>query len=194
MDLSNLLQPIVESLSPLSEIGEGVRGRGSRALVGAGDNAKPAVIAALARDATTPTLIVVPKSSRIGDLYEELSFWLGPEHARRLRQYPQRDILPYERAPDDPWDIRARLETISALHTSGESGSPSPRKERGLGGEVTPPPIILASVEGIAQRTLSPAAVRDAVSRIRPPPHPAPHHPRLRRRHRPAHAVAGGRA
>lgn len=136
MDLSNLLQPIVDSLATPRPPAK--RRQPRRTLVGAGDNAKPAVIAALARDATTPTLVVVPKSSRIGDLYEELSFWLGPEHARRLRQYPQRDILPYERAPDDPWDIRARLETISALHTSGESGSPSPRKEKGQGDEVTP--------------------------------------------------------
>src|SRR5688572_10494095 len=128
MDLSNLLQPVVDSLAmPRAS-------KSRRTLVGTGDNAKPAIIAALVRDAATATLIVVPKSSRVQDLYEELGYWLGPEHARRLRLYPQRDILPYERAPDDPWDIRTRLETIHALHSpaSGsdssnlKSGSPSP--------------------------------------------------------------------
>ena len=116
MDLSKLLDPVSLTLAgaglPTAETPAAPR----RLTIGVGDTAKPAVLAALAREATAPTLIVSPKSSRVADLYDELAHWLGPD-ARRLRLYPQRDLLPYERAPDDPWDIRARLETIASLHT-----------------------------------------------------------------------------
>ncbi len=118
--------------------------------IGVGDAPKAAVLASLARRTGAAMLIVVPKSTRVGDLQEELAFWLGPEHARRLRAYPQRDILPYERASDDPWDMRTRLETLAWLASS----------------DGAPPPIVIASVEAVAQRTLSPEAARAAMSRL----------------------------
>ncbi len=114
MDLSKLLDPVASALASAGltlPAEPGVRGT-----IGAGDATKAAVLGAVLRDTTSATLVVVPKSSRVTDLYEELAFWLGPEHSRRLRLYPQRDILPYERAMDDAWDVRARLETIAALH------------------------------------------------------------------------------
>src|SRR5690606_9597281 len=73
--------------------------------------------------------------------------WLGPAEAARVRLYPQRDILPYERAADDPWDVQTRLETTSAIH-AGERV------------------IVVASAESVAQRTLSPAAAKDALGRV----------------------------
>ncbi len=138
MDLSRLLEFIQTSLAAASP--------GSR--IGVGDAARPAVIAALARRATDgPILVIVPKSSRVQDLAEELGAWLGPDDQRRIRVYPQRDSLPYERVAEDPWDVRTRIEALSALHAGGNV-------------------IIVASMEAVAQRTLSPAAARGAVSRI----------------------------
>jgi transcription-repair coupling factor (superfamily II helicase) len=64
-----------------------------------------------------------------------------------LRLYPQRDVLPYERVADDPWDVRARLEATSLLH--GDTR-----------------PIIVASIEAIAQRTLAPEAAAGSVSSL----------------------------
>jgi transcription-repair coupling factor (superfamily II helicase) len=127
-----------------------------------GDAAKAAVVASLARRSDVPMLIVLPKSARVGDLHEELGYWLGPEHARRLRLFPQRDILPYERASDDPWDMRTRLETLAWLAAGGNASMPW-RSGRG-----TAPshPIIIASIEAVAQRTLSPEAARSAMSRL----------------------------
>ena len=55
------------------------------------------------------------------DLVEELGAWLGAEDAARLRLYPQRDVLPYERATDDPWNARSRLETLAALAGGGRA-------------------------------------------------------------------------
>ncbi len=137
MNLSPLLKPIQASL-------DGVK-PGSR--VGVGDAARSAVIAAVAAEAGGPVLVIVPKASRVPDLAEELGAWLGPDAKRRIRIYPQRDALPYERVAEDPWDVRTRIEAISALH-AGESN------------------VIVASVEAVAQRLLSPEAARGAVSRL----------------------------
>ena len=83
--------------------------------IGSSDAARAAVIAALVSDATGRRWSSCRSRARAGDLIEELQAWLGPEDAGRLRLYPQRDILPYERAADDPWDAKARLEVMAAL-------------------------------------------------------------------------------
>ena len=137
VDLSRILEPVEASLAGAAP--------GSR--IGLGDAARPAVIVALARGAPGPVLVIVPRTSRAQDLAEELGAWLGPDAQRRVRVYPQRDALPYERAAEDPWDVRTRIEALSALG-AGENA------------------IVVASVEAVAQRTLSPAAARGAVSRI----------------------------
>ena len=141
MDLSALLPAIREATAA-----PGVR-PGAPLRLGANDAVKPAIIAALTQEAESPVLVMVSRSSDAQDLLEELSAWLGPENAPRLRLYPQRDILPYERATDDPWDVRLRLETIASLQ----------RDE---------PLIVIVTVEGLAQHTLSPAAIKDVVTDI----------------------------
>ncbi|MPZ49581.1 MAG: transcription-repair coupling factor [Dehalococcoidia bacterium] len=55
--------------------------------------------------------------------------------------------MPYERLAGDPWDVRARLEATTALHEGGH-------------------PIVIASIEAVAQRTLSPDAARGAISTL----------------------------
>jgi transcription-repair coupling factor (superfamily II helicase) len=139
MDLSRLLEPVAAALR------SGAPAASRR--IGASDAAKPAVIAALAHAARGPVLVIVPKGARVQDLIEELSAWLGADHARRLRAYPQRDALPYERVAEDPWEVRARLDVLSSLHAGNA-------------------PIIVAAVEAAAQRTLSPEAARTALSRV----------------------------
>jgi transcription-repair coupling factor (superfamily II helicase) len=141
MDLSALLGPIRNSLAGVTPAA------GEVARIGVSDAAKPATIAALARDAEGPLLVAVPRASKAQDLYEELASWLGGDDAGRLRLYPQRDVLPYERVADDPWDVRARLDATSLLH--GDTR-----------------PIIVASIDAIAQRTLAPEAAAGSVSSL----------------------------
>ncbi len=142
MDLSRLL----DSIAP--DLGITLPAAGGTLRVGAGDSAKAVVAAAAARTTRRPVLIAVAKAARAQDLAEELGAWLGRDAERTLRLYPQRDILPYERIADDPWDVRARLEVLAAL-AAGES------------------PVIVASVEGVAQRVLAPERARAAVSSLR---------------------------
>src|SRR5262245_13697089 len=113
MDLSRLLQPVEAALGDLP-----LRA-GLPLPLGASDAAKAAVVAAIARRLAGPLLIIAAKESRARDLCEELALWLGSDAGsigEVARLYPQRDILPYERAADDPWDVRTRLEITAALH------------------------------------------------------------------------------
>jgi len=143
LDLSRLLGSVNAALAGLRPV------PGRRLRVGVSDAAKAAVLAAIASRAQGAVLVVVAKAALAGDLADELTAWLGPQDAGRLLLYPQRDVLPYERAADDPWDVRARLDAIAALHAGRD-------------------PVIVASVEAVAQRTLSPEAAGRAVSRIAP--------------------------
>ncbi len=156
MDLSGLLEPILAAGGlPRPAPGAPLR-------VGAGDTTKAGLAAALARDAGGPVLMVVAKEARARDLVEELGAWLGAAVGPRVRLYPQRDRLPYERGTEEPWDTRARLETIGAL---GRSESPAHGGDAGRGESPVygaGPPIIVASVEAIAQRTLAPDVARSA--------------------------------
>src|SRR3989304_4274030 len=139
MYLSALLEPVAAALA-----GAGAPTPRGALRIGVGDAAKPAVAAALAREAPGAVLVVVAREAHARDLFEELSAWLGEVARGRLRLSPQRHVPPYERSPDAPWDVRTRLETIAALHGAGR-------------------PIVVASVEAGAQRPLSPPAARAAV-------------------------------
>jgi transcription-repair coupling factor (superfamily II helicase) len=140
VDLSGLLDAVAR------ELGELRTRPGASVRVGVGDAAKPALLAAIARRADAPVLVIVPRESRARDLVEELAQWLGPDGVR-VRLYPQRDVLPYERVADDPWDSRARLGVIASLDAGDK-------------------PIIVACAEAVGQRTLSPERARAAVSSL----------------------------
>jgi transcription-repair coupling factor (superfamily II helicase) len=141
MDLSQLIPAISDAIGAIPTQPS------QPARLGVADAAKPATIAALAQARMGPALIVVARQARAGDLYDELAAWLGPADAHRLRLYPQRDVMPYERATEDPWDVRVRLETTAALHAGGR-------------------PVVIAPVEAVAQRTLAPEAAEAALSRL----------------------------
>jgi transcription-repair coupling factor (superfamily II helicase) len=134
MDLSSLLS-VVSEASGL----DGVRQRlassrpGEPPILGIGDSAKAAVIAALARDAARPTLVAVPKQPHAQQLIEELLAWLGD--ALPVLLFPERDALLYEHVAPDLEATRDRLVAINALRSAE-------------------PVVIVASAVAIGQRTL----------------------------------------
>jgi transcription-repair coupling factor (superfamily II helicase) len=110
--------------------------------LGASEATTPVLLAGIARSERRPVLVVVAKQSRARDLVEELSAWLGAE-AERLHLYPERDALPYERAPADAWAAAERLRALAALAGATDA-------------------IVIASAAGLAAHTLPPAALRAA--------------------------------
>ncbi len=145
IDLSELL-PSIDSACGLRELRSGLGASGEPALLGVSDGAKAAVVAALAREAGAPALVVVPKAPQADALVEELSAWLGGTVP--VLPFPERDALPYERLQPDPEALRDRLRAVAALHAGG-------------------PCVVVASGAALAQRTLPAGAAGDAGLTVR---------------------------
>jgi transcription-repair coupling factor (superfamily II helicase) len=136
MDLSALL-PVVDEAVGLDRLRRRMSDSPRPLVLGVSDGAKAAVLAALARGATRPILIVVPKPQHADALVEELRAWLGADGERRVLLFPERDALPYERLDPDPDDVRKRLQCLGALAAGSDA-------------------IIVGCAAAISQRTLSP--------------------------------------
>jgi transcription-repair coupling factor (superfamily II helicase) len=145
MKLSGLL-PLIRSTSALSGVLAALEQDSPRRLVlGLSDGAKAATIAALAQGLSCPILVLAPRPDRARALVEELAVWLGDPS--RLHLFPERDPLPYERLAPDPEAVRDRLRVLPLLSTPGDG----------------PGPIVVASGQAVAQRTLSPQAQAEAL-------------------------------
>jgi transcription-repair coupling factor (superfamily II helicase) len=142
LDLSALL-PVIDAAVGLDRLRR--RMSETRALtLGVTDGAKAAVIAALARAADAPTIVITPKPHHAEALADELRAWLGADEDARVLLYPERDALPYERLVPDPADIADRLAVLDELAPGAES--------RGA--------IVVACAAAVAQRTISPEELR----------------------------------
>ncbi len=112
MDLSALL-PAIDGAVELDRLRSRMSAEGALTL-GVSDGAKAAVLAALARDASQPILIITAKPQHAEALVDELQAWLG-DTAGRVLLFPERDALPYERLAPDPDDVQRRLAVLDAL-------------------------------------------------------------------------------
>ena len=103
--------------------------------------ARPPVIAALSEELPAPVVIVVPTVDESRRLIEALKLWV--DDPTRLRRFPEPPVLFYERAPWTPETITDRLNVLSTLFMhridTVKTGAP---------------PIIVASVRALMQRTL----------------------------------------
>ena len=145
MNLSGLL-PLIRSTSALGGVLAALeQGSPRRLLLGVSDGAKAATIAALAQGLSCPVLVLAARPDRARALVEELPVWLGDEG--RVFLFPERDPLPYERLAPDPEAVRDRLRVLSLLSAPRDG----------------PTPIVVASGQAVAQRTLSPEARAEAV-------------------------------
>jgi transcription-repair coupling factor (superfamily II helicase) len=140
MDLSNLL-PLIDDAAGLGAVRERVASGRGRAVLGVPDAAKAAVVAALARAADGPLLVVVSKPARASALVEELEAWLGDQWP--VIPFAERDALPYERLLPDPEALRDRLRAVEVLHSRAWA-------------------VVVASALALAQRTF-PRAGADAM-------------------------------
>ena len=95
MNLSGLLSQI-EGAPSLARLRQLLDRAPSRLTIGLPDSAKAAVLAVLARASDGPLLVIVPREDRAEALIEELCVWLGD--SAPVVAFPQRDVLPYERA------------------------------------------------------------------------------------------------
>ncbi len=149
MDLSALL-PVIDRLAGLDRLRSRIdAATGEPLALGVSDGAKAAVLAAIAHDASRPIIVIVPKPHHAEALAEELTAWLGGAAGERVRVFPERDALPYERLAPAPEDVRRRLDALDALAHAADAA-----------------PIIVACAQAVAQRTLTPNELRATTARI----------------------------
>ncbi len=140
LDLSPLL-PLLQGMSAYGELVKELEGGAVRArVVGA---AKPFLVAALHRELGLPLLLATAHAEGSKKLYEQLLLWC-PDSAQ-VHLFPELDMLPYERLTPDPATVQERLRILWQLGRSGRSGA-----DPGL-------PIIVASAQALAQKTVPPA-------------------------------------
>jgi transcription-repair coupling factor (superfamily II helicase) len=145
MKLSGLL-PLIRSTSALGDALAALeQGSPRRLVLGLSDGAKAATIAALAQGLSCPILVLAARPDRARALVEELAVWLGDEG--RVLLFPERDPLPYERLAPDPEAVRDRLRVLPLLSAPTDGSAP----------------LIVASGQAVAQRTLSPQAQAEAL-------------------------------
>ena len=139
---------ITETLSrtpAFRRLGDETSAGNYRLTVGVSDAAKAAAIAALALGRKAPVLVLTSKEDRAERLAEELAVWLGD--AMQVLEFPERDVLPYERLAPAPDTLRDRLLVLSALR----DGRPA---------------VVVACGLAIAQRTLSPTEASESLHRL----------------------------
>jgi len=133
--VSGLLAPF-EWLEPYRTLREDLRKGETLAPLGLLRAARPALLAALARDLQRPMLVVVGTVERAKTLVYSLRDWApDPEPILHL---PEPLVLFYERAPWTDEVIAGRLQVLSALHSSSASS----------------PLVVVASARALMQRTL----------------------------------------
>ena len=132
--------------SPLSQ---SAQHRGLLELLGPGqaavqavllDSALPYYVGALRSELNSPILVLTPRPERARRVYEDLLVWCGEE--ADVYQLPEGETLPFERLMADDATTHGRIRALAALiNLDGEN--------RQL------PPIVVASLAAVSQKTLS---------------------------------------
>ena len=151
MNISGLLAAF-ESLEPYRALRTDLESGEMPSPLGLLRAARPALLAALARDLNRPMLVVVGSVERARALASSLRDWSpAPE---RVWSFPEPLALFYERAPWTTEVIAGRLRVLSALFSRR---APAPGQEL----------IVVASARALMQRTLSVRQFRVSIREFR---------------------------
>ena len=123
--------------------------------------AKPCVIAALWRDLGRPVVLVCPHPDDARRMVEQLEGYCGPDAP--IYHFAESEVLPYERLSVEAGTVHERLSALGALH--GLASKPVPDGDDGAA--APQPPLIVASITGLMQKTIAPALFRELVHTVR---------------------------
>ncbi|MDE2885390.1 MAG: transcription-repair coupling factor [Chloroflexota bacterium] len=145
MSLTGLLGPLGRASAYRRTVASMAAG-GAHAVV-APDAAKPLVIAGLWRDLRRPLLVLCPHPDDARRLFDQLEAYCG--EGAPLLHFAEAEVLPYERLSVEAGTMHERIRALGAL-----------RENEG------PPPLIIASVTGVLQKTLPPAVLQQTAHAI----------------------------
>ena len=145
MRLDSLLLTL-QSVDPLPEV---YRRLDADATVRLGliDAAKATIAALLWRRHRTPTLLIVAREADAEGYAEQLASWAGGEAVL----YPSRGMMAYEREIAEHQNAQRRIAVLGRI-ARASSGAP--------------PPLVVASVAAVAERTMRPADLGRGPGRI----------------------------
>jgi len=138
------LAHITEDIARSSLVGDAIRHLGENRIVTLADlpdSARPAFIAALVHDRTSPVCVVTSRSDRADRLVSALSEYLPPD--RSVRGWPASDAVPYEQLPVDREASVRRVRELDAMRTERATGQIWVTPVSGLMQLVTPPDSLL---------------------------------------------------
>jgi len=167
MNVSGLLTAF-ESLEAYRRLREKLASGAALPPLGLLRAAKPALLAALARDLKRPMLVVAGSVERAKGLAQSLRDWYAA--TGRILQFPEPLTLFYERAPWTDEVISGRLRVLSSLYAQAASSRP-PLEDASS----SPPPLlggtegglIVASARALMQPTLPLRQYRASVREFR---------------------------
>jgi transcription-repair coupling factor (superfamily II helicase) len=165
MNVSGLLA-LFELLEPYRALREDLQSGEALPALGLLRAARPAFLAALARDLQRPMLVVVGSVERAKALAHSLRDWsLTPE---RILRFPEPLTLFYERAPWTDEVIAERLHVLSAFQAAPLSSTPSSPTPSSSTLSSTPLPlVVIASARALMQRTLPLRQFRASIREFR---------------------------
>ncbi len=116
--------------------------------------ANPLLIAAAWRKLRVPTVVITPNPDSAQRIVDQLPTWTGTpdvdEEGSKIHHFVESGSIPFERYEPDRGTAHGRLMTLDALRTYS-AGNPNP-------------PLIVASVHAVADRTVEPR-VFDSIAR-----------------------------
>ena len=114
--------------------------------------AKPYVLSALWREWGAPVVVLCPHPDDARRMVDQLRAYCGDDAP--VHHFAESELLPYERLSIEAGTVHERLEALGSLHAFGN-------------GSLGLAPLIVTSVTGLMQKTLSPELIRDTAHTIR---------------------------
>ena len=131
----------------LSKLGSGV---GQTATLP--EAAKPFVLAALAKRSSGPVVIICPHPDDSRRMVQLIQAYAGDDAP--IYHFAESEVLPYERLSIEAGTVHERLAALGALHGF-------------IDDDAAQPPIIVTSVTGLMQKTISPDLMRSTTHILR---------------------------
>jgi transcription-repair coupling factor (superfamily II helicase) len=114
--------------------------------------AKPFVLAALAKRSSGPVVVICPHPDDSRRMTELIQAYAGDDVP--IYHFAESEVLPYERLSIEAGTVHERLAALGALHGFVDEAAPQP-------------PIIVTSVTGLMQKTISPDLLRSTAHLLR---------------------------
>jgi len=145
--LIEMLDKVPAYREALSKLGTGVAQTATLP-----EAAKPFVLAALAKRASGPVVVICPHPDDSRRMAELIQAYAGDDAP--IYHFAESEVLPYERLSVEVGTVHERLAALGALHGY-------------IDGDATQPPIIVTSVTGLMQKTISPDLLRSTTHMFR---------------------------